>query len=157
MKLLDALRRNEGKTLEFKRAASSPQRLLQTVVAFADTAGLAHRIEQFVVLGSTLFQIQTEVKQGLAQHLVVIQDQRNQQAPDTAIAIEKWVDGFELQVRQCCAGERRVGRLFVVKKLLKRCHAVFKLRGRRGYEMSVAGPAPSNPILAGAEFSWLLV
>jgi predicted HTH transcriptional regulator len=37
--LLDALRRPEGKTLEFKRDLSSPDGLLRTVVAFANTAG----------------------------------------------------------------------------------------------------------------------
>lgn len=39
MDLLDALRRPEGKTLEFKRDMSSPEGLLRTVVAFANTAG----------------------------------------------------------------------------------------------------------------------
>ena len=39
MDLLGALRRPEGKTLEFKRDLSSPEGLLRTVVAFANTAG----------------------------------------------------------------------------------------------------------------------
>jgi ATP-dependent DNA helicase RecG len=39
MNLLEALRRPEGKTLEFKRDLSSPEGLLRTVVAFANTAG----------------------------------------------------------------------------------------------------------------------
>jgi len=39
MDLLGALRRPEGKTLEFKRDLSSPDSLLRTVVAFANTAG----------------------------------------------------------------------------------------------------------------------
>ena len=39
MDLLDALRRPEGKTLEFKRDLSSPGGLLRTVIAFANTAG----------------------------------------------------------------------------------------------------------------------
>ena len=39
MDLLDALRRPEGKTLEFKRDLSSPAGLLRTIVAFANTAG----------------------------------------------------------------------------------------------------------------------
>ena len=39
MNLLDALRSPEGKTLEFKRDLSSPEGLLRTVVAFANTAG----------------------------------------------------------------------------------------------------------------------
>ncbi len=39
MDLLNALRRPEGKTLEFKRELSSPDSVLRTVVAFANTAG----------------------------------------------------------------------------------------------------------------------
>ncbi|MEX1183991.1 MAG: helix-turn-helix domain-containing protein [Gemmatimonadota bacterium] len=39
MDLSDILKRPEGKTLEFKRDASSPKPLLRTVVAFANSAG----------------------------------------------------------------------------------------------------------------------
>ncbi len=39
MDLVDLLRRPEGKTLEFKRDLSSPEGVLKTVVAFANTAG----------------------------------------------------------------------------------------------------------------------
>jgi len=37
--LLELLRRNEGKTLEFKRDLSSPEGVLKSLVAFANTAG----------------------------------------------------------------------------------------------------------------------
>jgi len=39
MDLLDLLKRPEGKTLEFKRDLSSPEGVLRTLVAFANTAG----------------------------------------------------------------------------------------------------------------------
>ena len=39
MDFIDALKRPEGKTLEFKRDLSSPDGVLRTVVAFANTAG----------------------------------------------------------------------------------------------------------------------
>lgn len=39
MDLLDLLKRPESKTLEFKRNLSSPQGILRTIVAFANTAG----------------------------------------------------------------------------------------------------------------------
>lgn len=39
MDLAETLRKPEGKTLEFKRDLSSPDRFLHTVVAFANTAG----------------------------------------------------------------------------------------------------------------------
>lgn len=37
--LTDLLRRNEGKTLEFKRDLSSPDGVLRALTAFANTAG----------------------------------------------------------------------------------------------------------------------
>ncbi|MCU0226225.1 MAG: putative DNA binding domain-containing protein [Bryobacterales bacterium] len=39
MRLLDLLKRPEGKTLEFKRDLSSPEGVLKTLIAFANTAG----------------------------------------------------------------------------------------------------------------------
>ena len=39
MDLADLLKRTEGKTLEFKRDLSSPDGVLRTLVAFANTAG----------------------------------------------------------------------------------------------------------------------
>jgi len=39
MDLLELLKRTEGKKLEFKRDLSSPEGLLRSVVAFANTAG----------------------------------------------------------------------------------------------------------------------
>ena len=39
MNLIETLRKPEGKTLEFKRDLSSPDRFLRTVVAFANTSG----------------------------------------------------------------------------------------------------------------------
>jgi ATP-dependent DNA helicase RecG len=39
MNLVEALKRPEGKTLEFKRDLSSPEGMLRTLVAFANTAG----------------------------------------------------------------------------------------------------------------------
>ena len=39
MNFTETLREPEGKTLEFKRDLSSPERFLRTVVAFANTSG----------------------------------------------------------------------------------------------------------------------
>ena len=39
MRLVELLRRNEGKTLEYKRDLSSPEGILKSLVAFANTAG----------------------------------------------------------------------------------------------------------------------
>lgn len=39
MEIVDLLSRPEGKTLEFKRDLSSPDGVLRTIVAFANTSG----------------------------------------------------------------------------------------------------------------------
>ena len=39
MKVVEFLKREEGKTLDFKRDLSSPKNLMKTLVAFANTAG----------------------------------------------------------------------------------------------------------------------
>ena len=39
MRLVELLKRHEGKTLEFKRDLSSPERILKCLVAFANTSG----------------------------------------------------------------------------------------------------------------------
>jgi len=39
MDLIGLLQRPEGKTLEFKRDLSSPEKVLHTLIAFANTAG----------------------------------------------------------------------------------------------------------------------
>jgi ATP-dependent DNA helicase RecG len=39
VKLAELLQRNEGKTLEFKRDLSSPDGVLKSLTAFANTAG----------------------------------------------------------------------------------------------------------------------
>lgn len=39
MNLSDLLKEEEGKQLEFKRDLSSPKGIIQTVIAFANTAG----------------------------------------------------------------------------------------------------------------------
>ena len=39
MKLEELLKRNKGKTLEFKRDLSSPDGVIKSLVAFANTAG----------------------------------------------------------------------------------------------------------------------
>lgn len=41
MNLLELLKRPEGKTLEFKRDLSSPEGVLRSLVAFANTAGFS--------------------------------------------------------------------------------------------------------------------
>lgn len=39
MKLVELLKRHEGKTIEYKRDLSSPDGILKCLVAFANTAG----------------------------------------------------------------------------------------------------------------------
>ena len=54
----------------------------------------SHGVEQAVVLGAVLLEVQRQVKQRLTQHAIVMEDQRNEQPSHTPVAIQKGVDGL---------------------------------------------------------------
>jgi hypothetical protein len=43
---------------------------------------------------------EAEIEHGVAQNLALAQDQRDQQAPQTAVSVEEGMDGLELHMRQ---------------------------------------------------------
>src|SRR6185437_12477622 len=68
-------------------------------------ACLAYAVQQFVVCLPVLLEVQAQVEQWLAQQSVVGELQRDEQAADASVAIEKRVNRLELHVR-----ERRLGK-----------------------------------------------
>ena len=53
-----------------------------------------------------LLEVQADIQQRLPQQSVVGELKRDQQATDASVAIEKWVDRLELDVRECRLHER---------------------------------------------------
>ena len=60
----------------------------------------ADRRQSRVVLLLPLLERQAEVEQRLIEQLPVFDEQRDQQAPDASVTVEKRVDRLELHVRQ---------------------------------------------------------
>lgn len=63
-------------------------------------AVLADAIEQFVVAAAVLLEEQAQLEQRLLQHPGIDQHQHDQQPAQSAVAVQKRVDGLELHVGQ---------------------------------------------------------
>src|SRR6266851_7800775 len=59
-----------------------------------------HRLEQFVIPFAVLFQVKTEIKQWLPQRPFSTEQNRDEQPPKSPVAIQEWMDGFELHMGQ---------------------------------------------------------
>ena len=87
----------------------------------------------------------------------MFQEQRDQQPPDTAVAIQVGVDGFELNVQESGAHEGRQGGVVGVQVLLEtRQHITEQVRRRRDIER-VARSRPADPVLAASNLARPLV
>lgn len=110
-------------------------------------------VEAVVVFLAVLFEEQTQVQQGLSERIVSTQDQRDEQASKSAVAIQEWVDRLELDVGQC--GFDQCGRALrlIVKEFLQVAHAIGHTVGRRRNEAGVPRPGAAQPNLGTAELS----
>src|ERR1700722_8376775 len=74
-----------------------------------------------------------------------------------AVAVEKWVNGLELDVDQARSDEQRQIGPFVVQEKFEVIHAFGNRVRRWGHEGGVAGASTADPVLAPAEFTGLLI
>ena len=74
-------------------------------------------LQQAVVLASMCLEKKAEVEKRLLQNTLYAKKECDQKAADTPVAIEKRVNGFELNVKQAGANERRQGGVFMQKAL----------------------------------------
>ncbi len=65
------------------------------------------RHQPVVVLGLVSFQEVAEIQQWPVQNSVVDEKERNEEAPDPAVAVREWVDRFELGVSEAAIHEGR--------------------------------------------------
>ena len=100
-----------------------------------------------------LLEVQADIQQRLPQQSIVGELKRDQQATDASVAIEKWVDRLELDVRECRLHERRRRFRFIVQEALEMLQALGNFIRWRRDERSVTGPCPSDPDLAASEFA----
>src|SRR5205807_4929523 len=115
----------------------------------------ADRVEQPVVLGAVALEEKAQVQQRLGEQLPVLQQERDEQATDAAVAVEKRVDGLELDVHERGADERRQV-VVAVDVLLKIAEKTCQLLGRRRDENGVARTSAADPVLAASQLARLL-
>ncbi len=86
-----------------------------------------------------------------------MQDHRDQQSPEAAVAVEKGVDGLELDMHQGRLEDhgKRSGR--VVDEGLQRAPAGLDFLGRRWDEAGVTGSGAADPVLGAAKLAGGLV
>ena len=119
MKLIELLKRNEGKTLEYKRDLSSPDGILRTLIAFANTAGGT------VVIGVDDGSKNVrgvpdslEAEEKLANF--VSDSIRPPLIPEIEVVPWKLADLHELMLRDDCSEGRSLAAVFIVRELLAR-------------------------------------
>ena len=92
-----------------------------------------------------LLEVQAQVQQRLAHQAISRQLQRDQQAPEPSIAIEEWVDGFELHMSERGFEQRWCRLGHVVEKVLELLQALVELVRRRRNSPGVRlDPRPSS-------------
>ena len=77
--------------------------------------------------------------------------ERDQQAPDPAVAVQEGVDRLELNMEQPRLDERREFRGLFMHEALKGIEACIDLVRRRRHEQGVAGARAADPVLRSAE------
>src|SRR5262249_34235368 len=110
-----------------------------------------------VVLLPAALEVQAQVQDRFRQRALSIQQQGDEQPAEPAIAVEKRVDGCELNVRKCRLeqGWRLHG--IAVQEPFEVAHALDDLVCRRRHESSISRTRASDPDLATAELARSLV
>jgi hypothetical protein len=96
---------------------------------------------------------QARVQHWLAQHAVGQQLQHDQQPPEASVAVEKRMDGLELDMDERRLDQRRHGLGVVVEEALERRQAIRHCIGRGRDEGRVAWPGAPDPDLGAAHFT----
>src|SRR5258708_4798603 len=106
-----------------------------------------------IILLPAALEVETEVEDRLRESALRAEEQRNQQSPESAVAAEKRVDGFELHVREPCLDERGCLCRIAVQEFLEGPHALDDAVGRRRNKASSLWTRTTDPYLAAAELA----
>ena len=105
-----------------------------------------------VVLLLLTLEGQADVEQGLLQQIPMLDEQRDQEPADAAVAIEERMDRLELRMGETNPNQGRQTAI-VMQPPLQRREGVGDGFGRRWDKAGVAGPAAADPVLRPAEFT----
>ena len=115
----------------------------------------ADAVEEFVIRGAVFLQVEREVEERLGEQPAVVEQERDEEAAETAIAIEEGVDGLELDVGERGLQQEGQAAGVVMQELFQRAHARLNLLGRGRDEVGIAGAGAADPVLAAAELAGL--
>ena len=112
------------------------------------------RVQFLVVLLAVLLEVQAGIQQWFVQNVLMTEHQRDEEAPDPAIGVEKRMKGFELHLGKG-RFDHRIHRLMQV--LLEIGKTRLQMRGWRCHERCVSGTRAPDPLLGVTEFAGLLL
>ena len=117
----------------------------------------AHPLQQVVVVLAMGLEKKAQIQQRLAQGFFLAEQQRNQKPPQPAVAVEKRMDRFKLNVDQSQLHQQRQRFAVVVQELLERIETLHQpVRWRRN-ERRITRPRAADPVLRAPEFTRSLV
>ncbi|MNJ56097.1 hypothetical protein D3C77_516260 [compost metagenome] len=117
-------------------------------------APVPYGLKPFIILLSPLLQRQGNIEHRLAQHLILAEQEGDQQPPQSAVPVHKGMNGFELRVRQSDADQQRQVRRRMQKTLQVGHVIAHRFRGRRHKDrVGQGGVRRADPVLSGSELA----
>lgn len=117
----------------------------------------SYTLKGVVIIHPVLFKEKAQVEEWLGKRPLRTQDERDQKAAQAAVAIQKWVNGFELGMGKSrfdqCGGLDRV----VMQKFFQGAHCGQDFVRRRRHIYGVPRPTPADPVLGAAKFAWFFI
>ena len=117
--------------------------------------GSANAVEEFVIRRAVLLKVKRKIEQRIGEQSTVVEQQCNEQAAQTAVAVEEGMDGLELHMGD--GGLENTGRPMVssCKKSFEIAHAGVDVLGGWRNKKGVAWAGAADPVLAATEFARL--
>ncbi len=97
---------------------------------FFPIPGIADILQLIVIFIPSSLEPEREIKNRLFQNAIGAKQERNEQPPDAAIAIQKWMDGFKLHMGQRSTNENRQAVIICMKEFFESAEAFFQLCDR---------------------------
>src|SRR5580692_2394000 len=120
---------------------------------FLPRAVCSYTLKQVVVPIAIRFEVQAEVQERLSQRALGAKQERYEQPPESAVAVQKRVDCLKLHVDQAGFDQDRQLVFLVVEKTLQIIQTLHQSLWRRRNKRSIAGTSSADPVLRPAEFA----
>jgi hypothetical protein len=70
---------------------------------------VTHSLKPIIIVLPVHLEIKAEIQNRLTECAFRAEQERDEQSPQAAIAVQKRMDGFELNLRECCFESTEVG------------------------------------------------